>query len=323
MAPVTGAPCEVEPPVPFNNQPSCVHAGRWDRRQPTLPRRPQPTARRLPTQTEPAERRSPQQVAGYQCAGKLQRNVPAQRVSLGEGDGSIDGPTIRRDQGVVAGAIADEQVQVAPPFCVADAAAFGAPREALEGKNRFKWRKGTRVQPYALWRLSRSWGSVILCEGKSDAQTFWHHGVPALGVPGASNWQAAWSKHVEGLVGEDRAAKLLFLAGVSRLLQRPVSCVVKGASNSGKSVTVETVFAHFPPSAFYALSSMSARSLAYSDEPLAHRILILYEAAGMASDLATYLMRSLLSGGKIRYETVENPSQGSRPSSSSARGPPG
>ena len=55
---------------------------------------------------------------------------------------------------------------------------------------------------------------------------------------------------------------------------------------------------------------MSERSLAYSDEPLTHRILILYEAAGMTSDLAIYLMRSLLSEGKIRYETVEKTSQG-------------
>jgi len=40
---------------------------------------------------------------------------------------------------------------------------------------------------------------VILCEGESDAQTFWYHGVPALGVPGAASWQAAWSEVVEGL----------------------------------------------------------------------------------------------------------------------------
>jgi hypothetical protein len=86
---------------------------------------------------------------------------------------------------------------------------------------------------------------------------------------------------------------------------------------------VETVFAHFPPSAYYALSSMSERSLAYSEEPLAHRMLILYEAAGMTSDLATYLMRSLLSEGKIRYETVEKTAQGLRPKLIEREGPTG
>ena len=300
------------------------------------------------------------------------------------------------------------------PYFDADGAEIGARlRVALGGKNRFRWRRRTRVHPYGLWRRDRAAGYVILCEGESDAQTFWYHGIPALGVPGASNWQAAWAEYVQGvtvyvwqepdqggatfgarvgaslpdclivtpppgrkdisechiagyaipalveqlrqaarpwreiqaeklseeaanarkiaadllnapdilerfaascraqgLVGEDSSAKLLCLAGVSRLLDHPVSCVVKGASSSGKSITVETVFAHFPPSAYYALSSMSERSLAYSNEPLVHRILILYEAAGMTSDLATYLMRTLLSEGKIRYETVEKTAEG-------------
>ena len=53
--------------------------------------------------------------------------------------------------------------------------------------------------PYGLWRLDRSLGAVILCEGESDAQTFWYHGVPALGVPGAASWQAEWSEVVAGM----------------------------------------------------------------------------------------------------------------------------
>jgi hypothetical protein len=321
------------------------------------------------------------------------------------------------------------------PYLDADGVEIGARlRVALEGKTRFRWRKGTRVHLYGLWRLDRTLGSVILCEGESDAQTLWFHGIPALGVPGAAAWQAAWAEYVkgltvyvwqepdqggdtfsarvgatlpdcriitppegrkdisechiagcasadgaeisipelverlrrearpwreiraeeirqeagaaraaaaellgapdilerfaaacreQGLVGEDRAAKLLFLAGISRLLERPVSCAVKGASSSGKSVTVQTVFAHFPTSAYYALSSMSERSLAYSNEPLAHRMLILYEAAGMASELASYLLRSLLSEGKIRYETIEKTSQGLQPKLIEREGPTG
>ena len=254
---------------------------------------------------------------------------------------------------------------------------------------------------------------MILCEGESDAQTFWYHDVPALGIPGASNWKAEWSQHVAGLtvyvwrepdrggetfvqmvgeslpdcriiappqgrkdisdchlagddvpalverlmlaarpwkeiqaerlnrqaaearqqaaallqapdilaefaqfcgklglVGEERTAKLLFLALTSRLLAHPVSVLVKGASSGGKSYTVESVLKAFPQSAYYALSSMSERSLAYSDEPLSHRILVLFEAAGITSPLGTYLMRTLLSEGCIRYETVEKTASG-------------
>jgi hypothetical protein len=373
--------------------------------------------------------------------------APLQRCTVDEGDYSTHPPTLENyaaakrlpvdflaSLGLATVHIAGSPA-VKMPYFDGDGVEIGARlRVALDGKNRFKWRRGTRVQPYGLWRLDRSCGSVILCEGESDAQTFWFHGVQALGVPGASSWQADWAEYVKGLtvyvwqepdpggetfsarigascpdcriltppedrkdisechiaglapaneaglpipelveklrrearpwreiqaerlsreageakavaaglptapdilerfaascrehglVGEDRTVKLLFLAGVSRLLERPVSCVIKGASSAGKSVTVETVFEHFPPSAFYPLSSMSERSLAYSDEPLTHRILILYEAAGLTSHLATYLMRSLLSEGRIRYETVEKTSKGLKPKLIEREGPTG
>ncbi len=299
-------------------------------------------------------------------------------------------------------------------------------RTALAGENRFKWRSGTKVMPYGLWKLARAAGYVILCEGESDAQTFWYHGIQALGIPGASNWKAEWAKYIEGLtvfvwqecdqggqvfvervgksipdcliitppqgrkdisdchlagddvstlvhqlraaarpwrelqaersnelaraaagqaadllhaasimerfgrlcraqglVGEERAAQLLLLALVSRLLERCVSVVVKGPSSGGKSYVVETVLKAFPATAYYALSSMSERSLAYSDEPLQHRMLVLYEVAGLTSDFGSYLMRTLLSEGCIRYETVEKTQDGLKPKLIERAGPTG
>ena len=53
-----------------------------------------------------------------------------------------------------------------------------------------------------------------------------------------------------GLVGERRVAKLLYLAVTSRLLDRPVSVVVKGPSSGGKSFTVKSVLRFFPGDAF-------------------------------------------------------------------------
>jgi hypothetical protein len=55
---------------------------------------------------------------------------------------------------------------------------------------------------------------------------------------------------------------------------------------------------------------MSERALAYSEEPLVHRVMVIYEAAGLTGDFASYLMRSLLSEGKVRYETVEKTKDG-------------
>jgi len=126
-----------------------------------------------------------------------------------------------------------------------------------------------------------------------------------------------------GVVGEERAIRLVYLAVTSRLLARPVSVAVKGPSSGGKSFLVERVLGLFPPSAFYALTAMSERALAYGEEPLAHRMLVLYEAAGMASDIASYLMRSLLSEGCVRYETVEKTAEGMRARLIEREGPTG
>jgi len=98
---------------------------------------------------------------------------------------------------------------------------------------------------------------------------------------------------------------------------------MKQPYSGGKSYVVETVLKAFPSSAYYALSSMSDRSLAYSDEPLAHRTLVLYEAAGLTSDFGTYLMRTLLSEGCIRYETVEKTQDGLKPKLIERAGPTG
>lgn len=108
-----------------------------------------------------------------------------------------------------------------------------------------------------------------------------------------------------GLVGEARAVKLIYLIVVSRHLDRPVSAAVKGPSSAGKSYLVERVLSFFPGLAYYALTAMSDHALAYSEEPLVHRMLVLYEAAGMEGDNATYMMRSLLSEGCVKYETVD------------------
>ena len=116
--------------------------------------------------------------------------------------------------------------------------------------------------------------------------------------------------NASGVAGERKTAMILYLALVSRRLDRPVSIVVKGPSSGGKSFLVEKVAEYFPTSAVYALTAMSEKVLAYSEEPIKHRFLILYEASGMNSDFQTYLIRSLLSEGKLRYETLEKTDSG-------------
>jgi len=73
-------------------------------------------------------------------------------------------------------------------------------RCALEGDNRFKWRKGDTAILYGLWRLCEWTGSdtLYLCEGTSDTWTLWHADLPALGIPSASTWKSEWWREVEG-----------------------------------------------------------------------------------------------------------------------------
>jgi hypothetical protein len=68
---------------------------------------------------------------------------------------------------------------------------------------------------------------------------------------------------------------------------------------------------------------MSEHALAYSEEPLSHRILVIYEAAGLAGDFTSYLMRSLLSEGRLRYETVEKTGEGLKARFIEREGPTG
>jgi DNA-binding transcriptional ArsR family regulator len=83
------------------------------------------------------------------------------------------------------------------------------------------------------------------------------------------------------------------------------------------------VLSSVPESAYYALTAMSERTLVYSEEPIRHRFLVTYEAAGMSGEFATYLMRSLLSEGRVCYETVEKTSEGMKPRLIEREGPTG
>src|ERR671911_3056102 len=260
-------------------------------------------------------------------------------------------------------------------------------RVSLDGPEKFRWRSGDRPLPYGLRLLdeARAAGFVVLVEGESDCHALWFHEIPALGIPGASNWKGEWASHLDGIekvyaviepdqggdtlrekltgceairgrlhlleldehkdpsalhladperfreqfgvalerakpwvelerveaeaasreawetcrelaqepdilgrfaeelarsgvAGESKIAKLLYLAVTSRLLERPVSIALKGPSSGGKSYLTEQVLRFFPKSTFYSLTAMSEKALAYSEEPLSHRILVIFEA---------------------------------------------
>lgn len=113
-----------------------------------------------------------------------------------------------------------------------------------------------------------------------------------------------------GMVGEHKNRTLVYLAATARLLDKPVSVAVTGPSSAGKSYMLEKLLVLLPPSAYVNYTSVSDRYLVYSDDDLRHRIVVLFEAIGLGTDTGAYLMRSLLSEGKLEIGTVEKNDEG-------------
>lgn len=66
-----------------------------------------------------------------------------------------------------------------------------------QNKQRFGWDKGGKPVLYGLWmEINKNAGSIILCEGESDAQSCWLNGLPCFGVPGATNFQKEWVQYI-------------------------------------------------------------------------------------------------------------------------------
>ena len=89
-------------------------------------------------------------------------------------------------------------------YIEADGKPFVRYRTSLFGEAKVKSRKGTKSKVYGLF-MRGAWKEdyLVLVEGESDCWTLWHHGIPAYGLPGATN--------VKPLKSED-------LAGFSKIL---------------------------------------------------------------------------------------------------------
>lgn len=87
------------------------------------------------------------------------------------------------------------------------------------GGKEFRWSYGStgKLILYGDWRLPeiRQGGKAILVEGESDTQTLWHLKLPALGVPGASNFKEKFAVKLQDLklyihVEPDRGGETFF-----------------------------------------------------------------------------------------------------------------
>lgn len=114
-----------------------------------------------------------------------------------------------------------------------------------------------------------------------------------------------------GFAGPADIPKLVYLALLTGVLDRPVSLVIKGPSGSGKSFSLNAGLQFVPPSAYERFEGMSEKALVYlKGLDLKHRHLIIGEASGMVEGDGRTLLRQLLSEGRVRYATVQSTDKG-------------
>jgi hypothetical protein len=98
-------------------------------------------------------------------------------------------------------------------------------RRALKARDGSFWPAGQPVIAYGLWRLEKARDArfLILVEGESDCWVLWHHGLPALGLPGAGTARTLQAEMLAGIetiyvVRETDRGGEQFVAGVTARL---------------------------------------------------------------------------------------------------------
>src|SRR5262249_57863482 len=99
---------------------------------------------------------------------------------------------------------------------------------------------------------------------------------------------------------------LLYLCVLWQITAEPISAAVKGDSSGGKSFLVNSVLEVVPGEAHIDITSMSERALIYDQREYKHETVVIFEAHGQGGELASYLVRTLISEGQIRHQTVES-----------------
>jgi hypothetical protein len=130
-----------------------------------------------------------------------------------------------------------------------------------------------------------------------------------------------------GVAGEEDLALMLYVVMTSRLLDRPLSAIVQGASASGKSYIIETIGKLMPPESVVQAHDFSDQALYYLPEgSLVHRVVISGERVneyrskdGFAEDntkgfremVASRVLRKAVTitgkGKKPKTEMIEQP----------------
>ncbi|MFH1373301.1 MAG: CHC2 zinc finger domain-containing protein [bacterium] len=112
-----------------------------------------------------------------------------------------------------------------------------------------------------------------------------------------------------GCVGEGNNKVIVYMALTSRILEHPISLIVKGESSAGKSYLVETVTKLFPEEDILKFTAITPKALFHRKGGLEHKGLIVFERPG--AEESDYSIRSLQSEGKLLITmSIKDPETG-------------
>ena len=113
------------------------------------------------------------------------------------------------------------------------------------------------------------------------------------------------------VAGEENTAKLLYVVATSRLLNTTMHAAIKGPSAGGKSMLRSRVLDFVPPEDVISFTALSEKALLYMEEDFAHKLLSMGEAVATEEQrFQDYLLRELMSEGKLRYQVPQKNEDG-------------
>ena len=128
--------------------------------------------------------------------------------------------------------------------------------------------------------------------------------------------------NLAGLVGEKHSGLLLYLIYTSRLLDRPLSAIIRGKSSSGKDEVQRVPLGLMPPEHVIEITSLTNNALYYDKDPnrFRHKIIAGGELSNLSdedSSQKTEAIRQFISNGRLTkqatikmqsvYRVVEGP----------------
>ncbi len=143
-----------------------------------------------------------------------------------------------------------------------------------------------------------------------------HSPIPAVAIPEEERKEAlkylsnpelieAIAKDLEALgwIGEQQSKRLLYMVGISRKLDNPLSAAVRSQSGSGKSIGLDVLSELVPPEDLIHVSHLSDSAL-YRSSDLRHKLLTIDEADSLSKE-AIVALRILQSRGSLSHGHVE------------------